>query len=307
MSIIVLEGPDLAGKTTLAQQLMRVNDGRGKTYIKRGPIREDPMLEYLRPLDALCSSNYTDMHQCLVLDRWHVGELIYGPLLRGRSQLTVPQANYIEMVMQSLGCIFIHVTSDVPTLQDRYDIRGDSLIKKEWLEQIQEDYWRYVSTRPHWVSYAVSHESEWHSKWSRPPEPSAPNFVGRYIGPSRPSVLLLGDERASDEFTWPFVPRRATSGHWLMGALVAAEIDHMQVGIVNACELQPAELHLLYGQLGWPPVVTLGRNAERAWKASWSIETRPFIYLHHPQYARRFHYMSFKTYGEQIKAAITSG
>lgn len=297
MPIIVLEGPDLAGKTTVANQVSLDALMRSNTVIslKRGSIREDPMIEYLRPLDVLVEE---PLRTTLILDRWHVGELIYGPILRGRSELTVRQADYIEMVLQSLGCAFIHVTAPVAVLQDRWDIRGDSLVKREWLHRISDEYWDYVSTRHHWESHcAGGAKLQLTSSW-----PS--HLMGRYIGPPNPGVLLLGDERNSDEFTWPFVPRRATSGHWLMGALHAGQVDHMRVGVVNACELTEDELYTLWHKIGKPPVVTLGRNAERAWRRLDAAAPAAATYLHHPQHQRRFHYQTFAEYGQKIKDAM---
>lgn len=305
--IICLEGPDLAGKTTIAQWMQVELTRRNvvTTYIKRGPIREDPMTEYLRPLDALLEFNLK-IPQTLILDRWHVGELIYGPLLRGRSELTARQADYLEMVMQTLGCTFVHVTAPIPTLQDRWDVRGDSLVKREWLHRISDEYWDYVSTRRHWDSISTTLYTEFFpltlpltSSLIRGTETG-----GWYVGPHNPAVLLLGDERNDHEFVWPFVPRRATSGHWLMGALHAGGVDHMRVGLVNACELSEDGLYTLWSKLNEPPVVTLGRNAERAWRRLDAAAPAAATYLHHPQYQRRFHYQTFAEYGQQIKQAM---
>lgn len=293
MPVIVLEGPDLSGKSTFAREL--VTQHSHSTILKQGPPSHYDIFEqYLRACDVFVA-NPTKTY---ILDRWHVGELIYGPLLRGESKLTKLQARYIDMVLQTFGATFIVCVRDIPTLYDRYDIRGDNIIKKEWLPHIVDEYWHHVQKNPHWVAQVVGGPKRYTEETTPSP------FLGRYVGPISPRVLLLGDERANKSWSWPFVPYRATSGHWLLGALESAKIDHMQVGLFNACESNPAELHLLYGQLGWPPVVTLGRNAEKAWRESWGGEPRPYTYLNHPQYARRFQYTSFESYGNQIKEII---
>src|SRR5687768_14928645 len=132
MMIIVLEGPDKAGKTSFAQRLVTdlATANQHVRLLRRGPIQNDVFTEYLRPLDDLINKPADTVY---VLDRWHVGELIYGPLLRGRSELTIRQANYIEMVLQSLGCAFIHVSQNRLILEDRWDQQPDDLIKREWL------------------------------------------------------------------------------------------------------------------------------------------------------------------------------
>jgi len=298
--IIVLEGPDCAGKTTFAQRLLtdHVAAGKNARLLRRGPIQQDVFTEYLRPLDELVGKPADTLW---ILDRWHVGELIYGPLLRGRSELTERQAAYIEMVLQSFGCVFIHVHQNPIILEERWDQRPDGLIKREWLKDIADSYFAYTLTRPHWNSvwgYAADFGIDIVGQIPSP-------MPGRYIGPKKPRVLLLGDKRNRGEYLWPFVPARATSGHWLMGALLAADVEYMNVGLVNASELTPDCLNALWNTLGRPPVVTLGRHAQRVWNESDAGDTAHVMHLDHPQYMRRFHYQRFDEYGRTIKKAMT--
>jgi hypothetical protein len=152
-----------------------------------------------------------------------------------------------------------------------------------------------VMSRPHWNTVLTDHNTLTFDVRLSSPLP------GRYVGPPRPAVLLLGDRRNVDTYTWPFVPARATSGHWLMGSLAAANVDHMTVGMVNASELRPEELDTLWYTLGSPPVVALGKNAERAWRTTGLTAS---LTLNHPQFQRRFHYRSFEDYGQMIKEAM---
>jgi hypothetical protein len=293
--IIVLEGPDGAGKTTLAQRLVTeyVAARWSVRLLRKGPIKQDVFTEYLRPLDDLIGK---PSNTVWILDRWHVGELIYGPLLRGRSQLTLRQAAYIEMVMQSFGCAFLHVSQPTSVLQERWDLRPDGLIKREWLVEVNAKYDTYVWTHHHWNSLSDSVEFGDHTLFQHPSP-----LPGRYIGPTKPRVLLLGDKRNIGTYTWPFVPARATSGYWLMGALLAADVDYMNVGLINASELSPDDLSTLWNTLEGPPVVTLGRYAQRAWR---DTGERPANHLDHPQYMRRFHYQKFEDYGRTIKEVM---
>jgi Thymidylate kinase len=291
--IILLEGPDGAGKTTLAQQLVvdLTETGKNVRLLRRGPIQNDVFTEYLRPLDELVGKS---MDTIWILDRWHVGEHIYGPLLRGKSELTVRQSAYLEMVLQTFGCHFMHITCTTQTLLDRWDVRPDGLVKREWLSEVHDHYMEYVGGKTHWTT--------WFNGFTRPFAVKYPSpMPGVYIGPSRPNVLLLGDKRNLGTYTWPFVPAKSTSGHWLMGALLAADVDYMRVGLVNASELGAMDLELLWYQLGKPPVVPLGKHAQSAWRMTGKPQE---TYLHHPQYMRRFHYMKFDDYGRTIKEAM---
>jgi hypothetical protein len=298
MTIIILEGPDLAGKTTLVQnllpQLMNVE------MLRQGPPPSgvDILEHYLRPIQDWCYEPMLVRPTWLVLDRWHVGELFYGPLLRGKSLLTVQQTDYIDMVLQTFGCNFTYVTQPPSVLQERWDLRGDNMIKREWLTDLYHDYAHWMGPRAHWV--------RWKGFTRFTPSPMA----GQYIGPRRPKVLLLGDERNDQRFIFPFVPANATSGHWLMGALSEADVDHMQIGIMNACEINTELLRTQWVNLGMPPVITLGRNAEKAWSQVYDgngLVKSNTHYLHHPQYERRFHYLKMERYGRAIKKVMEDG
>lgn len=300
--IIALEGPDLSGKSTTARQLMSVAPNR--ELLKKGPPSpyETIMYEYLKPLsdraDALTNDKIT-----LVLDRWHIGELVYGPLLRGKSLLSAQQADYIDMVLQSFGCHFFHVTAPLNVLEDRYDIRGDGLIKRDQLEKIWATYITELTTRrPHWVMVTPSLPSwEWRDLRLLQASPQA----GYYIGPVQPKVLLLGDKRNDQRFVFPFVPERASSGHWLMGAMHAAGVNHMDVGIMNACEVDTGILFAQWWGLGKPSVICMGNNAWRAWniahEGDWKDVGKK---INHPQWERRFNYTGMESYGRVIKEAM---
>jgi hypothetical protein len=78
--VIILEGPDGGGKTTLANQLVE----RGFIYKHEGPPPEkvDLLDYYLQKLyDSMVSPND------VVHDRLYLGETIYGPLTRGKDRI----------------------------------------------------------------------------------------------------------------------------------------------------------------------------------------------------------------------------
>ena len=292
--IIVLEGPDLAGKSTMAKALKQRMPY--SVILKQGPPRDGrSILEtYLLPIE-------TFNRETLILDRWHVGELIYGPLLRGKSLLTGQQADYIDMVLQTYGAYFFHVSAPLNVLQDRYDMRADDLIKRDQLQDIQLGYLDRLINRDHWAIVANFGSQQLPETPLRPRSPRA----GRYIGPERPKVLLLGDKRNDERFIFPFVPERASSGHWLMGAMHVASVNHMDVGIMNACEVDPGVLFAQWQDLGMPPIVTMGVNAARQWRIAHGGDWADVAtHTKHPQWMRRFAYTAMKDYGQTIKEAM---
>lgn len=292
--IIALEGPDCAGKSSTAEHLSKQYPHA--TVLKQGPPSGDILERYLKPLEQHESSS------ALILDRWHVGELIYGPLLRGKSLLSVQQADYIDMVLQTYGAWFYHITAPINVLAKRYDERSDDLIRRDQLLRIQMGYISHLRPRPHWVMSVPSVDKD---VWPQTKLIPASPLAGRYIGPANPKVLLLGDERNDDRFIFPFVPTRASSGHWLMGAMHAAGVDHMSVGVMNACEVDPGVLFAQWQDLGMPPIVIMGVNAARQWHIAHGGDWNTVAtHTKHPQWMRRFNYTKMEQYGRMIKEAM---
>jgi hypothetical protein len=252
------------------------------------------MGEYLVPLGALVGD---ERHH--VLDRWHVGELIYGPLLRERSILSLGQAAYVELVLRTLGATFIHVTAQPETLLGRFVERGDDLIDVEQLAHVALRYDEYCGSRSHahWFTL-LTDEPHDPVDVIRLAERTRPVSLPSYVGPPDPGLLLLGDRRnpghtPASALPWPFGPAVGTSGLWLFDALVSADVNVQRVGVLNACELSGDELRATYTTLGAPPAVTLGHNSAIAATSAGLVG---FGRVEHPQHARRFHHHAQREY-----------
>lgn len=121
--IVVLEGPDCAGKTTLAEALT-ANYGTVRANGK--PPEDESLFEHYAGQVALAAKVPSEL---TVFDRLHVGELIYGPLFRGRSALSTEEICLIEDQLDKAGAVKIRVDCSDGALLDRYHSRGDDLIK----------------------------------------------------------------------------------------------------------------------------------------------------------------------------------
>lgn len=139
--IIVLEGPDLAGKTTIAREYER----RGFTYHHQGPLKTSAREAYLEPLRGFTYGFH-------VLDRWHLGELVYGPMLRGESKVDDALLEEIEVTLDALGARRFIVLPDIAVLRQRYAERGDDLLTLEQVEQVHAFYAGYDDAR--WKRHA---------------------------------------------------------------------------------------------------------------------------------------------------------
>jgi thymidylate kinase len=100
--IVVIDGCDGTGKTTLAGQLA---DHHGYQVV------HSPMT----PDDVDLAGRYRSIlgqPGRVVLDRCFVSELVYGPLHRGRSRLTAGEAAVLAKAVADAGGVFIHLTGE---------------------------------------------------------------------------------------------------------------------------------------------------------------------------------------------------
>jgi thymidylate kinase len=96
--ITIVEGPDGAGKTTLALAL-------GGRYHHEGPPPpgDGSLLAYYA--DFIRPARWAERR--VVLDRLALGELVYGPLLRGRSRLSEREFRAFQETAKSAGAVTI--------------------------------------------------------------------------------------------------------------------------------------------------------------------------------------------------------
>jgi thymidylate kinase len=99
--VIVLEGCDGVGKTTVAARLA-ARYGYFVLHSSRTPDGEDLVKRYIAMLA---------MPGRLVLDRSFVSELVYGPLRHGRSRLSFADAATLASIVAARGGVFVLLTS----------------------------------------------------------------------------------------------------------------------------------------------------------------------------------------------------
>jgi thymidylate kinase len=140
--IIILEGADGVGKTTAAAMIKRVIQSAslgGVALFHRGPPERDPLLEYTVDLEGFtCDKTY----KWAVCDRWHWGELIYGPLYRGESLLSGAGHRAVDEFLARRGAIVVHLDARVDVIVQRVVERGDDYVLSEHLPFIVEEYRR---------------------------------------------------------------------------------------------------------------------------------------------------------------------
>ena len=141
--IIILEGPDGGGKTTLSEYIRQhMSDGRMTHVIKHGPYTgltsEELCKTFFRSMSAAITYN-----DHIIMDRSWLSEPIYGQVYRnGLNRVDVQRRRMLERVALSRGAVVIQC-------QPEFDVCCSAFLSRqnqEYLdtpEQLQEVYNAY--------------------------------------------------------------------------------------------------------------------------------------------------------------------
>jgi hypothetical protein len=311
--LIIVEGCDGVGKSTLVSQLeRRILERYPESYVhvyRKGAPREHPLEEYERQIIPYRPGR----GEHIICDRWHLGELVYPDIFSRESAMTMPMFRHIELLLQSRGALLIYahradLTDHMEQLMERddLDVNPEMLpyVKLGFKQAMNEtklinfhhDYalCRYVADTTDCTDSLIDAAQKLEDSTYELKE-----FV-TYVGPPKPDVLILGDvrhntdPRTNQSLLSAFVPYKPTSGHFLLGALEDISYTN-HIGFANANDVDnPVRL---WHRLGQPKVVALGRNATKHLHI-------PHSAVPHPQYIRRFHASARAAYGDLIFRAV---
>lgn len=309
--LIILEGPDGAGKTMLAREIQRQLYGTDSVTVvlHKGPPKSDGFTEYLVPLDTYTPGRGLNV----ICDRWHLGELVYPEIFNREPVLDRLQFGYLDLFLRSRGALLVHVTASYGTLIKRVRERESG---ESYLEVIQGcdgfGRSRSISTLPWYPVDTTVHQHEDLVETAKriiARAQATENGVKElaefpnYAGPPRPDLLLLGDVRGKKRLDIPtaFAPLSSSSGQYLHRAIDGEALAGGRVGFANVHECQFDDL---WETLGRPATVVLGNEAHDTVVS----DARPMLqyefgYVPHPQFVRRFHHHHAAGYGRLIRDA----
>jgi len=293
---VILEGPDGAGKTTLAEFLRQ----RGYAYRHEGPPPGDggSLLDYYtrRLLEAEAPT---------VFDRLHVGEVVYGPLLRGQSRLTALELTLLHRVVSSLGAQMVLCMPSWETCLANTNNRKE-LLSFGQLERAYAAWMRVLPMFRHVYSYESISKRQMADVLVKP-RPTCPLGV---TGSPYAKVLFVG-ERVNAKLTRLDLPfhTAANSSGFFHGCLKDAGFNEVDLAFTNAFDLngQPRNLAAIAaGLLDLQTIVALGTVAFD--QCEQQLGTSPFDYcsLFHPAYWKRFHAGDRDTYVLQLRSIARS-
>ena len=128
--VVVLEGCDGTGKTTLANTLAARYD-YAIVHSGRTPDGVDLVARY-RSILAIPGK--------IALDRSFISELVYGPLQYGRSRLTASDAAELAFLVAARRGVLVHLTGFPETIATRLRARDESAPSVERIRALTEAY-----------------------------------------------------------------------------------------------------------------------------------------------------------------------
>lgn len=119
--IIIIEGPDGSGKTSLANQ---ISEQTGWPILHRDKPKtdEEKVAMYNNYMQIACSSRN------VIMDRSLYSELVYGPIMRDKSVISFYQMYTLERRMATSGAMIIYCTDKEAALWKRATKRGEGYI-----------------------------------------------------------------------------------------------------------------------------------------------------------------------------------
>lgn len=298
--MIVLEGADCTGKTTLAEKL---HEELGWEVWHSGAATSGYLDFWLKPL-------INHPNQDLILDRWHLGDLVYGPIWRGQT-MNFQTLMAIELALQVRGATLIHTYAEPWLTAARLKERGDLLVGPDEIVGHMEAY-RSVIPRSILPTVTWSfdrlgqlpmteiRDRHQRADWYREAFPSMPG-----VGNLHPYYIFVGERpnprKVDESFDVPFAV--GTAGEWLFDAL--EELDLLgDLYLTNAIK-SDGDRDMVAQEVQW--VRRLNKNSKvvaLGGEASKILERHKIHHevVQHPAYARRFHYA--KNYAKHLDEVI---
>jgi hypothetical protein len=298
---IIIEGADKTGKTTLSNAII---ERFGSEYVHFGKPKKHPATEYAEY--ALSNDGN------LVLDRFYLGELVYGPLLRGKAGIDDVEFATIERILRKKQAILIQTTTNSKLANKRLLVSTQNeMVNTEQNIRAARGFTEVGkrSNIQHHILYDGSSYENLKELLTKldglknevERDQATIQTVCTGIGTSTGKKIVLVGEGVNKKVSWLGLPfDKGFSSQFLLEALKDAGIDEKLMYLCNADKITAQELEFLTRSKTL--FISLGKKAD----ARLNYFDIPHSALPHPQYIKRFQWKNKGQYAKDLKS-ITKG
>lgn len=292
---IILEGPDGSGKTTLANVLQ---ERWGHEYWHTGPPKpgEDVLHSY-----ALTLEKARRWASPVVIDRLHIGELVYGPIVRNHDLLTEEGLVLLQRIINGMGAITVLCMPPYHVGLENWSFNHNG--PTSFYHQIYTRYEHFVNkpgdTPTLTWDYTLLPKDTAAAILNSNLCATTPLPAGM-VGCPNAGFLFVGEKANHVDLDVPFISTKGCS-HYLYHCLVDAGFRERDMAFVNAVDLSgtPNLLRIYRRALPNPTVFLLGSTA----RAVFGHQDSKTISLPHPQYWKRFQTTRRQDYVNMLRDA----
>lgn len=303
--IIVLDGPDGTGKSTLAQAMVKE---LGARYLHLTYRWKNKMFDYHTA--AISTALIWSETQPVVIDRWWPSEIVYADAYRGGSRWPLGHRLFEKIALKHAVTYVFCIPQDKDAYLKHYnELKGKRVeMYDEGMERVYDGFvkifsklsrrmgvslYDYTKDGHHVSELAHIFNSLAHDyrvdQWQPALDRKFLNFTG-HIGQAK--YLVIGDQLKpkTRREVWPFF-EYGNSSQWWAEALDFAGVPEHDIISMNA--LMPDDSGFErrvktfideYPGQGLK-VLALGGNASKYLD---TLKTVEYTQIHHPQYYRRF-------------------
>jgi hypothetical protein len=253
--------------------------------------------------------------QPVVFDRHYLGEVIYGPIMRGRSLLSEIQVRLLERLCMAKD---VKVVLCAPTfstvLQNWQAKKEDYVTESEALKEIWTRYKQEGANPLHMLRETYNYcepraeddDQIYYADQMLGLFTPAHQLPRDVVGSPKARFLLVGEQVNTNVTStdWAFFSDRGSSG-FINEAIIEAKIPETDLAFVNARRMsgEPKLLKPILDRLpNLEAVVALGRVAEEIL----SGQGVQFRHVPHPAYVKRFKQNNVGAYAQMLKEVTCS-
>lgn len=283
--IVILEGPDGGGKTTIAEELKKTKPGT--RVIHHGAYAgQDKIFVYY-----LASLLYAHRrpHLNVIFDRSWLSEAPYGRVMRGGQDRLGSLKRVLERIALGLGAIVVNCLPSPEVLKNTYAKRSSTEYpdSERKLMQVRHEYAQLRTELP-----MILFDRGRQTFTALLTEIVRQTYTngGPGIGSWKPGVTLMVGEQLGASHTRGWPSNWAFCGSAGCSPWFAAELDRLRVSErtlywVNALDSRsrPTSFDFVEG-LKPSRIIALGKVASSV------LDDIPHIEIEHPQHHKRFHF-----------------